>query len=297
MVTQTLKKPEILVADQRLADIFQKAFSKFGLRPGKHGWRTIKIWPDLSPHSMAPLLIASMLEDITKEKIKVFRERARLRNRYKVFLLFKGGLPSRAVADRMAWLDVRKEDRIHFVITKKGNEGSFAERLLIALDRGDYDNRILDVWWEDDTLVVVSPTSQGFRKLRVQLQRLPALQSYERKKLENFKIDEDGTFVYWPSIGIHLGWEQFEQAVDQQAYLKAKQQSDAFNKAYGSAIRTLREKNALRQSDIKGLTPRQVGRLERGECRATHNALSKLANAHNMTTSDYMGQLANLLGT
>jgi hypothetical protein len=58
-----------------------------------------------------------------------------------------------------------------------------------------------------------------------------------------------------------------------------------------------RQKSKLRQSDIKGLTPRQVGRIERGECRATHNALSKLAKAHKMGLSDYMNELANLMKT
>ncbi len=296
MATETLEKPEILAVDDHLRFIFQKAFCKSGLRSGKRGWRTIKSWRNLSSHSMSPLLVAWMLEDVTREKIKRFREHSEeLKNRYKMFLIFKGNLPTRAVADRIAWLNIRDECRIHFVVTKKENELSFAERLLIALDRAEHDNHILDAWWEEDTLVVVSPTKEGFRKLRVPLEKLPVLQKYPKEKLSNYEIDEDGIFIYWPDIDIHLGWEQFEHVVDQEACLKAKQQTKTFNKNYGSAIRQLRKKSDLRQSDIKGLTARQVGRIERGECRATYNALSKLAKAHNITTSDYMDKLANLL--
>ncbi len=173
----------------------------------------------------------------------------------------------------------------------------FVERFLLALDAGGYKGRIIDARWEGDTLLVVSPMRNFFNKLRVPLAKLPVLQGHRREKLENFEIDEDGAFIYWPDLDIHLGWEQFEQAVDPRAYLKAKQQSEAFNKTYGIAVRELREKSELRQSDIKGLTPRQIGRIERGECRATHNALSKLAKAHEMSISDYMNKLANLLKT
>jgi hypothetical protein len=94
---ETLQKPEIFAADAHLKSIFQEAFSKSGLKAGKHGWRTIKGWRNLSAHSIAPLLVAWMLEDMTEEKIKRFRKWNEQRNRHKIFLLFKGELPTRAV--------------------------------------------------------------------------------------------------------------------------------------------------------------------------------------------------------
>jgi transcriptional regulator with XRE-family HTH domain len=82
--------------------------------------------------------------------------------------------------------------------------------------------------------------------------------------------------------------------VDEQSCLKAKQQSDEFNRAYGVAIRKIRETHKLLQSNIKGLTPRQLRRIETGKCRATYNALCKLAQAHEMSISEYLGKLAEL---
>jgi hypothetical protein len=164
----------------------------------------------------------------------------------------------------------------------------------MALDSGDGDNRILDAWWEESTFVVVSPSGEGFRKLRVPLGKLPVLAECSKEARDNFKIDEDGVFIYWPGIDVHLGWEQFEQAVDKQSCLKAKQQSDEFNRAYGAAIRKAREAHKLLQSSIKGLTPRQIRRIETGQCRATYNALGKLAQAHGMSISEYLGKLAEL---
>jgi hypothetical protein len=292
MTTETLEKPEILAADEYSEELLQQAFSKSGLEAGRHGWRSIKSWDTLSSSSGVPLLVAWTSTYIGRDKIK------RLHNlrRVKFFLLFQGNLPFEAVADRMVWLGVHDDKRICIVAEDKEAE-PFVERILLALDSGDYEGRIIDARWEGDTLAVVSPAANCFNKLRVPLEKLTVLQGHNRQELENFEIDEEGVFIYWPDLDIHLGWEQFEQAVNEGAYLKARQQSEAFNKAYGIAIRELRQKSQLRQSDIKGLTPRQVGRIERGECRATHNALSKLAKAHKMSISDYMNELANVLKT
>jgi hypothetical protein len=217
-----------------------------------------------------------------------------LKRKAKVYLLFQGDLPPEAIVDRIAWLGVHDDERICLVAPDNEAE-SFVARVLLALDNSGYEGRIINAWWEEDTLVVVSPIGNRFIKLRVPLEKLPALRGHSREERKNFKIDEDGVFIHWPDLDIHLGWEQFEQAVDAGACLRAKQQSEAFNKAYGIAIRKLRKNSKLRQSDIKGLTARQVGRIERGECRATHNALSKFAKAHKMSISDYMNKLASLL--
>jgi len=287
---KTLEKPEILTGDDYSRAIFHTAFSKSGLKAGKHGWRTIKNWKNVSSKSAAPLLVAWAVTNVERNKVKDLRKL----KRNIMYLLFQCDLPPQAIIDRMTWLDIRDDKRIYCIDTNKEGE-AFVERLLLALDSKDYENRIIDAWWEDDTLVIVSPRKDGFDKLRVPLEKLSVLQNYKKEDLENYEIDEDGIFIYWPNMDIHLSWEQFEQIIDQEAYLKAKQQSEIFNKDYGAAIRNLREKYGLHQSDIKGLTPRQVGRIERGECRATHNALTKFAKAHNMSVSNYMNELANLL--
>jgi hypothetical protein len=112
--------------------------------------------------------------------------------------------------------------------------------------KADEDDRILDAWWEGSTFVVVSPKVDGFRKLRVPVEKLPVLGRLSREQREVFEIDEEGTFIYWPSGDIHLGWEQFEYAVDETAHLKARLQTQAFNKTYGAAIAALRKEKGLR---------------------------------------------------
>jgi hypothetical protein len=295
-MAETMQKPDIFAADDRSKAIFQKAFSRSGLRPGKHGWGSLKTWSDPPQDTDRPILVAWMLEGVTQEAVKRFRERKGVTDRYTTFLLFQGSLPSRAVADRVAWLNVRNEERVFFVATNGEKDEALAARVLIALDNAGGENRIVDAWWEGTTLVVVSPTPEGFRKLRVPLEKLPVLQKLSQEQRQEFEIDEEGTFLYWPSGDIHLGWEQFEYAVDKAASLKAKQQTEAFNKAYGSAIRKLRREKGLRQSDIEGLTARQVGRIESGQ-RTTLSALQRLAQSQGVSVDEYMDEVAEHLTT
>jgi len=161
----------------------------------------------------------------------------------------------------------------------------------MSLASDDPWERIIDAWWEEDQLVAINPS---FKRVHVPLERLRPLANHPREKLSDFQIDQEGAFIFWPKLDVHLGWDQLVQAVDEQAYLRARQQSADFNKRYGVAIRKLREQSDLRQSDVPGLTPRQVGRIERGECRATHSALTKLAEAHGMDANRYMCRLARL---
>jgi hypothetical protein len=118
-----------------------------------------------------------MLEDVTQETVKRLRERTGPADRHTLFVVFQGSLPTQAVADRMAWLNVRDEERILFVAVGRESEEALTERLLLALDKAGTESRIVEAWWEENTLVVVSPTAEGFRRLRVPLEKL-VLQRY-----------------------------------------------------------------------------------------------------------------------
>lgn len=215
-----------------------------------------------------------------------------LRNRLRAYLVLTAEVPCQGIAEKLARLNVRDPARVHVAEVQTFEEEKvLIERLFLALGSGEEHKRILGAWWEGDTFVVVNPR---FKRLHVPVGRIGSLSGQPREKLQDLQIDEDGVFVYWPELDVHLGWEQFAQAANQEEYLRARQQSAEFNAQYGQAIRRLRRKQKLRQSDMKGLTSRQVGRIERGECRATHSALSKLARSHGMSTSEYLAELADL---
>jgi transcriptional regulator with XRE-family HTH domain len=76
---------------------------------------------------------------------------------------------------------------------------------------------------------------------------------------------------------------------------KAQQRSADYNLRYGAAIRKLREDAGISQSQVSGITQRQLRRIEKGQCRATANALHDLANAHGLEVNVYMEKLAKTM--
>lgn len=284
-------KPEFFVTNSDYLNLIREVLKRFQIQAGKHGWSALKSWNKL-PATENVLFVIGNLQSIDRERLAVIRK---LHNKNKYFLLFKEQVPVEGILDRIAYLGIRDNKRIHLVDTSRNGIQNYFERLFVAFDCEGNDNYLLDAWWEEDVFVVLSPTLEGFVRLRVPVEKINVLKNKSESILKNFKIDDDGLFIYWPDIDVHLGWEQFEQAINPAVSLKAKQKSTEFNRKYGGGIRTLRKETGLRQSDIAGLTTRQLSRIERGLCRATHAALSKLAKAHKRSLSDYLEQISKRL--
>jgi transcriptional regulator with XRE-family HTH domain len=68
-----------------------------------------------------------------------------------------------------------------------------------------------------------------------------------------------------------------------------------FDENYGRAIAALRIQTNLRQHDIRGLSVKQVGRIESGRQRVTASAISCLARAHQLPGNQYMQRIAELM--
>jgi hypothetical protein len=252
--------------------------------------RTIQIQD--GPHRTHYVFVVSRLDHIRDDIAHRLRSPDLAR---KSCLFFPDQLPPESLPDRLAKAGVKSLEHTHLSQRKDlGAQLSLVQRWLTLLARNSTAQRIVDAWREDDTFVIMSPS---FKRLETPLSKLPSLHGKSRKALEKFEIDEDGSFVYWPDLDVHLGWDQFLQAVDPIAALKARQESEFFNIRYGATIKALRERSRLRQADIPGLAARQLGRIEKGECRATHAALSALAEAHGMVLNDYLGELARGLRT
>lgn len=203
--------------------------------------------------------------------------------------------PPEVVSEVIPQLGVRDPQRLLLVPdARRIEKQELANRLIAALVSGQIDQSIIGALWDGDNLVVISPS---FQRLRVPMIRIPKIRNASKTDREKFEIDSQGEFIFWPSHDVHMGWSQFLQAVDQQAQLRAQQKSDEFNKIYGEAIRQLREKTGLRQSDISGLEERTVRRIENGETRATVKAIEALAATHKMSVNEYMSRLAAMLAS
>jgi len=203
------------------------------------------------------------------------------------------GMPCEAIPERLRRLGTRLVARTHLKATDDMDElREFLMRLRSVVGSRSSSDSILDAWWEEDTLVVLSSTLDRLRVPFTDLQHFHVLRDASRTGLEEFEIDADGTYVHWPSRDVHMTWECFEQLVNPKALLRAQQRSARFNRRYGKAVRVLRTESGLRQSDIPGLDERHVRRIEQGEQRATLSALRKLARAHSLSVTEYMNALA-----
>jgi hypothetical protein len=199
------------------------------------------------------------------------------------------------VAQWMRTTKIRSENRLHVVKVEELEAPQVSEllgRVCYALGRDGTRGSIIDAYLAGDSLLVRGPKH---RMLHVPTDKLSSLRGQSREVLRNFRIDPDGSFIHWPDIDVHLGWNQFLQAVEPAELHKAQQRSADFNRRYGAAIRKLREKAGIPQAKVEGITERQLRRIEQGECRATMNALRDLAKAHGLEVNTYMEKLANAM--
>jgi hypothetical protein len=201
--------------------------------------------------------------------------------------------------DRVAqWIrgtNIRSENRLHIVKVEDMEDPHVSEllgRVCHAFKPESSRGGIVDAYLGSDMLFVRGPRH---RMLHVPVASIPALRSQHRNVLRNFRIDPDGSFIHWPDLDVHLGWNQFLQAADPTELHKAQQRSADFNRRYGAAIRKLREETGIPQAKVESITERQLRRIEQGECRATVNALRALARAHGLDVNAYMEKVANAM--
>jgi hypothetical protein len=104
-------------------------------------------------------------------------------------------------------------------------------------------------------------------------------------------MDEDGSYLHWPGPDIHIDLDAIRVAKDPSALTEAIVEKARHDNRYGAAIAVVRLAAGLKQSDIEGLSERQVRRIEKGEG-TTSEALRLLAAAHCMKLDDYFKAVA-----
>jgi hypothetical protein len=261
-----------------------------------HGLQVTTRWNRfLLAHELGHLVLA-FSNEVDQGFVETFREKAAPQT--KVLLLNDSRFTDR-ILSRLVDLQIRSSERFYLVESKFAQSDerkweellrSFLGRLSAALESDS--RRILDARIEDGVLRVVSP---DFRRMEIPISKIDELSKADKKAVAHFEIDDDGSYIYWPDLDLHLGWEQLFQIVDPEAARKAQQKSHQFNERYGAAIRRVREEKGLTINEITGLSDKQLRRIERGECRLTANAVKELAEAHGMAANEYLQKLAGVL--
>lgn len=199
------------------------------------------------------------------------------------------------VAYWMRGTKIQAESRLHVCKLEKFEAPQLSEllsRMCSALGGNAKRGGIIDAYLVGELLLV---RGLKHRMLHVPVKSIQSLSGQPRQVVQNFRVDPDGSFLHWPDLDVHLGWNQFLQVVDPNELWKAKQRTAGFNVRYGAAIRAVREAAGIPQSKIPGFTDRQIRRIEQGLSRATPGAISALAQANGLVPNDYMEKVAKAM--
>ena len=142
---------------------------------------------------------------------------------------------------------------------------------------------------EDGKLIVWSCEP---RRYAVAAAEIPALATMTPSTLADFEVSESGSRIHWKAGDVDLNLDGIRSYADPDV----RRQHEAIRRKdaarYARAIRTLREERGLKQTDIKGLSERQVRRLEEGDTLPHSSTLNKLATAHGTSIDAYLAELA-----
>ena len=166
------------------------------------------------------------------------------------------------------------------------------KRVINAWSMGVQEQLIADATVIGDRLLVLSCAMEKFE---VPFDSLPALKRISVNDRSKFTVDDDGSYLYWKSADIHLDLDAFRYATDSAWKQKFDSLQSEHNQVFGKAIATLRKQYKLRQSDIIGLSDRQVRRIEQGEGSTKIDTLRLFAKAHGMDLDAYLDAVASAI--
>ena len=162
-------------------------------------------------------------------------------------------------------------------------------RIVQARKAGAEDKLIASASIDDGKLVVWSCEPKRYV---VSLSEIPALSGLSAQDAAKLRLSQSGSRLHWGKGDIDLDLRSIRYYADPKTKkaLDRARREDASR--YAIAIRSFREEQGLNQSDIPGLTDRQVRRIEQGENIPQTETLAKLAAAHGLELDEYMSELA-----
>lgn len=168
------------------------------------------------------------------------------------------------------------------------SDASIPRRVLSAWTHRAQEQLIAQVSVSKERLFVLSCALQPYE---IAFDTMPSLKRIPLAERGSFVVDEDGSYIHWPGPDIHLDLDAIRGAIDPEGRARAKAARAVDDSRYGGAIAKLRLRMGLKQSEIQGLSERQVRRIEKGEG-TTYEALGRLAAAHRMDLESYLRELA-----
>jgi hypothetical protein len=115
--------------------------------------------------------------------------------------------------------------------------------------------------------------------IAVPFDAVPALRRIPPGRRRDFSVSSEGSYIHWPVDDIHLDLDSARRRTDPEWAERRKAEDLLANTSIGRSIAEVRRRAQLRQTDVPGLSERQVRRIEHGAV-TTLGALKRLAAAH-----------------
>jgi len=162
-------------------------------------------------------------------------------------------------------------------------------RVVFAHAAGAEDKLIASVSVEGGDIVVWSCEPKPYR---ASVSALPALARMPADALAKFRVSDSGSRVHWDEGDIDLSLDAFRVHADPVFRSRKERETRQEARRYARAIRALRGERGLKQTEIAGLSEREVRRLESGDHMPQYRSLEKLARAHGTGVDEYLAELA-----
>lgn len=209
------------------------------------------------------------------------------------FVLFDSGRSSESLAQALLHLDIRSRER--FLAAPAGQNSpprdlELVARLIAGFASTEDDEPRVATAYVDDGLLVLRSTE--FDIMTIPLEMICRDLGGQPEDWEHPEVERLGRYVSWPGRDVDMRWSHLKSVINPTSAVASRQRSDAFNQRYGGAIRSLRRSCGIRQTEVAGLSERNLRRIELGEIRATSTSLEALAQAHGLDLRAYLAELS-----
>jgi hypothetical protein len=161
-------------------------------------------------------------------------------------------------------------------------------RVLMAWQQNAQHELIATAYVVGDFLMAISC---ALDVIEVPFDATSALRSIPDKERSHFTISSEGSYIHWPQPDVHLDLDALRCAIDPGYREQRAAEALLYDRRFGEAVAALRKAHGLRQSDISGISERQVRRIEQGE-RPTSRAIGILAENHGLSAKEYLEAVA-----
>lgn len=158
-------------------------------------------------------------------------------------------------------------------------------------------------WSAEDELIAIASTSEDslfvmgcdLKTWEIPFKSLPCFNQVSQSERSNFEIDEDGSYLYWKNVDLHLDLEDFKAAVDPEFKAQLLAEKQEYGKSFGRAIAIVRKAHKLNKDGIDGISDRHLRRIENEGQQPTLDVLKKLAKAHGISLEDYLAEVNEVI--